>query len=542
MKLRTAAVWAMVGMVASSAAAMNVPVGRSAPSTAATSDTTLSSAATNASVASLGASSTSASPQPRFQADRSLRLDARLGHASLAQGATGETFLFASVSGADDAARSAAPMNLAIVIDRSGSMRGVRLAHAISAATGVVERMRDGDRVTVVAFDDAAQVVVPPTLASASSRSFIQASIRAIRPGGDTCMSCGLESAMRSLEDARVSGDEIDRVILLSDGAANKGVRDPAGLRAIASRMRDRGCAVTTVGLDVDFDEKVMAQIASESNGHHFFVANATDLSQVFDTELDGLLSTIARDAELVIEPARGVDLAEVFDRAFRREGDRVVVPLGTFGPRQEKTALLRLRVPADRAGLAQIASVSLRWRDLTARADQTVSGDLSLAIATPGEATTPIDPFVAARVERSRTARTLTDANRLFEQGKGDEARRTLAHRATELNEVATATRLAAKTAPSPKPAAAPSLDRDFGGQLDALATAQSAFAQPPPSAPAATAAMGGAGRGAGGGGFASAPTGTVAAEAAPAKPQDTREGKKAVRENQSRAFDMAF
>ena len=223
-------------------------------------------------------------------------------------------------------------MNLAIVIDRSGSMRGPRLANAIAAATGIVERMRDGDRVTVVSFDDAAQVVVPPTLASATSRPGVEAAIRSIRPGGDTCLSCGLESAMTELDEARASADEVDRAILLSDGAANRGVRDAGGLRAIAGRMRDRGCAVTTVGLDVDFDEKVMAAIASESNGHHYFVADAGDLAQVFDRELDSLLATVARDAELVITPARGVEITEVFDRAFRREGSRVVVPLGTFG------------------------------------------------------------------------------------------------------------------------------------------------------------------------------------------------------------------
>ena len=168
----------------------------------------------------------------------------------------------------------------------------------------------------------------------------------------DECMSCGLESAMAELDGARVSADEVDRAILLSDGAANRGVKDVSGLRRIAGRMRDRGCAVTTIGLDEDFVEKVMAAIATESNGHHYFVADAADLTRVFDRELDALLATVARDAELVIEPARGVEVAEGFDRAFRREGKLVVVPLGAFGTKQEKTALLRLHVPADNAGV----------------------------------------------------------------------------------------------------------------------------------------------------------------------------------------------
>jgi Ca-activated chloride channel family protein len=334
---------------------------------------------------------------------------------------------------------------------------------------------------------------------------------------------------MRALQNARVAGDEVDRTILLSDGAANRGVRDTDGLRAIAGRMRDRGCAVTTIGLDVDFDEKVMSAIATESNGHHYFVADAADLTHVFDQELDSLLATVARDAELVVEPAPGVEVVEVFDRAFRREGDRIVVPLGTFGARQEKTALMRVHVPADKEGIERVASVSLRWRDLVARSDEAVEGALSLAVASPADAQTDLDPFVGARLERSRTARTLTDANELFRQGKDDEARRTLDKHVAELHAAEAQAHAAAKARPAPKPRALPSLDRDFADQIDAIASAQSSFAQPPPAA-----------RGAGGGGgfAAGAP-----ASAPPSVPvQESREGKKAVKDNQAKATQLAF
>jgi Ca-activated chloride channel family protein len=523
MKVRTAALWAMVGMMGSSAAAMNVPAsGRSTKD----SSSTLAAAA--------GAPITPGLPEPRFHADKTLALDARLGHGSIAQAGPGETFLLASIAGSDRADRAAAPMNVAIVIDRSGSMRGVRLSNAIAAATGIVERMRDGDRVTVVSFDDTAQVVVPPTLASATSRAGIQAAIRSIRPGGDTCMSCGLEAAMVELDGAHVAADdpgkspvggEVDRAILLSDGAANRGVKDIDGLRRMAGRMRDRGCAVTTIGLDVDFDEKVMAAIATESNGHHYFVADAADLTRVFDRELDALLATVARDAELVIEPASGVEIAEVFDRAFRREGDRVVVPLGTFGAKQEKTALLRLRVPANKVGVEPVVAVSLHWHDLVSRVDDGVAGVLSLAVTPPEDAQADVDPFVAARLERSRTARTLTDANLLFEQGKRDEARRTLEKTADEIQASKAKASAAARHAPPPpKPVAALPFKDDFEAQLDAITSARSGFARKP--SPAAGAAVAG-------GGFA--------APAAPA-PADVREEKAAVKKNQSNATELGL
>src|SRR6185436_11493963 len=101
-----------------------------------------------------------------FTAGKTLTVDARLGHASVESGRSAETLLFASVSGASDTAAQQAgapPLQLAVVIDRSGSMKGERLANAIAAAVGTVERMREGDTVTVVTFDTEAQIIVPPT-------------------------------------------------------------------------------------------------------------------------------------------------------------------------------------------------------------------------------------------------------------------------------------------------------------------------------------------------------------------------------------------
>ena len=526
MKLKNALVWSALGMMGSSATAMTVPlearphVGSASP--------------TPTPLAPAGGADAA---QPRFHEGRTLALDARLGHASLSSDPTGgsdETFLLASLSGADRAGSVASPMNVALVIDRSGSMRGARMTNAVTAATGIVERMRDGDRITVVAFDDTAQVVVSPTVASASSRPGIESAIRAIHVGGDTCLSCGLESAMRALEAARLSSDEVDRAILLSDGAANRGVKDARGLRSLAGRMRDQGCAVSTVGLDVDFDEKVMAAIASESNGHHYFVANAADLAPVFDRELDALLATVARDAELVVEPAPGTEVVEVFDRAFRREGGRVVIPFGTFGARQEKTALLRVKVTPGHEGPLPVASLSLTWHDLASRRDESMAGVLSLNVSPPGSPQGEFDPFVAARVARSQTAQTLTDANLLFEQGKDDEARRTLARHARALRVQADKATAQASMSPVAPPSGFKSLDSDFAGQLEAVVQAESGFTGAPTPPPEALAkAM----RGAGGGAVAAA---APPPKPAPAPPPSSREGKAAVKTNQSEALEL--
>ncbi len=511
MKLRTLGLLAMGCVMASSAGALAIPLPDRGP-------------AIKASPA--GDLGSKLQTRHHFTAGQTLMVDARLGHAALAlQGsgaASGETYLFAQISGAEDKSLSSPPVNLGIVIDRSGSMKGERIAKAMDAAVFAVERMREGDTVTVVSFDTRADVIVPPTTITADARRGIEARIRSIRLGGDTCISCGLEEAMHQIMAAPTGADRVSRMILLSDGATNSGIRDIPGLRALAGRMRDRGCPITTIGVDVDFDEKIMAAIANEANGRHYFVQSASGLPSIFSQEFDSLLASVARDGELAIQLAPGVEVVQVFDRSFRREGDRLIVPFGTFAKGQEKTVLVKLRVPVGTPGDRPVADLKLAYRDLVQRSDGSCSGALALDVRGDGTAQAELDPFVAARLERSRTSQTLTEVNRLFETGRMAEAKAQLAGRRVELQK-AEAFALASKPA-APAPRSSRNLDRDFADQLGAVAQAE-AFAPPP------------AGPGGGGGAGIAAPSQPGASPPAPAPAT-----KGAVRANQQNASDLAF
>lgn len=86
-----------------------------------------------------------------FVTGSTLRLDARVGHAKMVKGESGETFVLVEIAGTEDTSQGqGAPANahLAIVMDQSGSMRGSRLANAKSAALRAIDTMRDGDMVT----------------------------------------------------------------------------------------------------------------------------------------------------------------------------------------------------------------------------------------------------------------------------------------------------------------------------------------------------------------------------------------------------------
>jgi Ca-activated chloride channel family protein len=454
----------------------------------------------------------------RFTAGQTLTLDARLGHASIGPRSAGETYLFASIAGAEEKATQAPPVNLAIVVDKSGSMRGLRIANALAAARGAVERLRDGDTVSVIAFDTRADVVVAPTRISDTTRPQIERDISSIRLGGDTCISCGLDAASRELARAGIAGDHVSRIVLLSDGATNHGVTDMSGLRNIASRMRSDGLTISTIGVDVDFDEKVMSALAQEGNGKHYFVQDAAKLPEIFAEEFDSVLASVASNADMVVELEPGVDVTEVFDRSFRREGNKVTIPFGAFSSKQEKTALLKLKVPTDKQGDTKIASVKLAYRDLVKRGDGSCDGQLSLLVTDEDHAQKDLDPFVSARLERSRTAQTLTEANKLFEAGRVAEARQHLSRRKEELATREKDAVAIARNEPFAAPPRAKAVDRDFEEQEAFVAQADKSFAQP------------------------AKPIAGASPAAPPPPAQSTPEGKGAMKANQAAASELGF
>jgi Ca-activated chloride channel family protein len=419
MRVRTAVLAAILGMALTSAAATRVPLLGVTPIPVAGRDDP----AADAGLLSAAGASFGQEGQ-----DGPVRFEGRLGNPTIAKrtaGASGESYLLVTLHGSDGkSAAVSPPVHLAVVIDRSGSMRGSRIENAIAAATGLVEHLRPRDSVSVVSFDTQSQVVVPPTAIDDSTRAGILSAIRSIQVGGDTCISCGLEEGMHQMREADGAGElasgEVRRMVLLSDGATNHGIRDLPGLRALAGRLRDAGCSVSTVGLDVDFDEKVMAAIATESNGNHYFVRDASNLASIFRSELDAVESTVANDVDLSVDLAPGVEVDEVLDRAFTRttgpNGPRIQVPFGAIRAGEDKTLIARVHVRADVPGSEPVANVTLHYRDIAGARDRQASADLAVTI---GDATSALDPLVGVRLDRAKTAATLLEANDLFASGQ---------------------------------------------------------------------------------------------------------------------------
>jgi len=370
-----------------------------------------------------------------FSTGTTLRMEGRLGHGRLEKGGTRTTYVMVEVhaDGAEDGKR-VAENHLAIVIDRSGSMKGDRLPRALAAANAAVDRLEDGDRVSVISFDTRPTTDVSMTTVNTSTRQAIRSAIQNIALGGDTCISCGIQAGV---DELRRSESAADRMIVLSDGDATAGVRDVPGFESIARSARDAGIGVSTIGVGTSYNQKIMGAIALHSGGRHHFIEDAASLERVFLAEADKLRNTVAVSAAVTVDLAEGVTLARVFDRSFSRNGQRLTVPLGNFSASDTKTLLLELRVPADAEGITPVADVRLRFDDRKTGGEGSCSGKLDVRIGADGEAGSELDPIIATRIERTRTADTLDAVNELLEQGRTEEAEAKLAAQEKTLREV---------------------------------------------------------------------------------------------------------
>ncbi len=463
-----------------------------------------------------------------------LRMQGRLGHRELDVAEEHETHLLVTVAVGPQAMGSTpARLDLSVVIDCSGSMHGQRLDNALEAAKAAIERLRDGDTVSVVGYSTEAEVLVAPTRIDSLSRERAAQKLRGIAATGRTCISCAVRAAMELLGRGP---EAVHHVLLLSDGEATEGVRQVQGYERLAAEVRAQGASISTVGVDVEYSAASLATMARLSNGRHYFVEHAADLPRIFDQELRSLVRTVATDAVLRVEPAPGVELVEVYDRAFRREGDELVVPLGNFSAGARKTLLVRVRVDDGAVGQRAVADLRLSYEDRSAAGEgraERHSATIYASMMPPGFAPGPLDPVVGGRLCRARTAAALTEANRLFEQGKVRAARRRVAE---QLEDLQAQRELHLEAVP---PGLLVELEADFDGQMTALEQAEQGFAlvlvppgkwaptvaRRPRAVPTATAA----------------PTATPFQPAAPSPARD-RHVEAQMRTNESRSFDMGL
>jgi len=315
-----------------------------------------------------------------------------------------------------------APVDLVLVIDRSGSMSGEPLKAALESSCRIIRGLRDDDRVAVVTFDTHVEVIQP--LVHPTDRDALVQRVQAVHSGGSTALFDGWETGMRQLQ-GQVSKERIARVILLSDGQANHGLTDEAAIAGHVAKAAAAGITTSTVGLGQGFNETLMTGMARAGEGAANFGQTADDLDEAFEEQFAILSNAFLRQVRVTIQGGSDVQARLLGD--FLEEGRATDRKLGTLPWASSLVAVVELKTgPAARAE----SLLAVNFSALTKEGDPVTFGPAILALPELDLAAfsvLPADPHVGAAVTEAVIAEKLEQIEELIRSGLLKDAKESL-------------------------------------------------------------------------------------------------------------------
>ncbi len=344
-----------------------------------------------------------------------------------------------SMSGQVPTDRDRAPIGLALVLDRSGSMDGDRLDAAVAAAALAVDRLHPDDVVSAVAFDHDVQVVASP--AWRKSQTGLAQSLRALRSGGSTNLSGGWLRGRQDMQDALpLLGDlagSSRRIVLLTDGHANHGITEPAVLLELARTARANGISTTTIGVGEGYDDDLLRGIADAGGGNAWYVEKPDQAHDVLAEELGALLSVCAQGLRVELTLSESVEIAMVHSTwpSTRPQPGVLLFDLGDLYASEPKPLLLELFVPA-----SVTVPAAQPVATLTVSADVLLAGggvehrQIVLPIGLTLDGQQEMQPQIELAILLARAAKAREAAALRQREGDGDGARALMASASDEL------------------------------------------------------------------------------------------------------------
>jgi len=316
------------------------------------------------------------------------------------------------------------PVNVAIVVDKSGSMSGEKIAHARLAAKQAVSRLAPTDIVSVVAYDSSVRVLVPAT--RAADKAVIYGGIDQLSASGNTALFAGVSKGAAEVRKF-ADGRHLNRIVLISDGLANVGPSSPAELIQMGRMLAAEGISVTTLGLGLSYNEDLMAGLASASDGNHAFIERPESLARFFDLEFGEVLNAVASDVLVTVKCAPGVRPVRLLGRTGDIIAAEVNVAMNQVFSGREKFLLLEVEVdPALVRSAGALASISVSYGDLVNAAkgaqEAQVSARWTASVAAMEAAvdqSTMVKAIELVASEKSRLAMSLNDRGRRAEAEK---------------------------------------------------------------------------------------------------------------------------
>ncbi|MBU4318632.1 MAG: VWA domain-containing protein [Proteobacteria bacterium] len=317
------------------------------------------------------------------------------------------------------------PVDLVVVLDRSGSMNGQKINDACGAIIKLMECLTPRDRLALVTYSDNVTSVSGLLAMDGANRVQLAAAINQVRANGGTNLSGGLQSGIDTLLQTNADGHQ-RKVILISDGLANQGITDPKELGQMASAAVEHNFSISSVGVGLDFNEVLMTALADHGTGRYYFLENPGAFAQVFEDEFQTARKVAAAGLELRIPLKDGVRLTHAGGYPISCHKGYAMVHPGDLLSGQDRQLFLTFEIPADQEGQVTFEEMKVGYQHQGKAKTLTVPLGLTVAcVPDPGEVVASVDEKTwsdqVLQEDFSRLKTTVADAIRNGERDKAE-------------------------------------------------------------------------------------------------------------------------
>ena len=311
------------------------------------------------------------------------------------------------VSASDMVVGRRLPLNLCLVIDRSGSMEGDPLEYVKRACGHVVDLLDQNDILSVVTFEERVEVVMPAR--RVINKALIKEHINRIQPGNTTNIYEGLAAGASQVASVR-SDQFVNRVVILTDGEPTAGVKDYSSIVGCAAEQRTRGVTTTALGFGPEYNEELLAGIAKRGGGNYSYIARPELIPEVFRSEMQQLLTIVAKNIRLRMVLSRWVDVRQVYNQQPVLGPRTVELQLPDLERGASLRTLVELGLGRRPQGSYRVARIEVTYDDcVTGAFNQRLEGELVFNFTNDASlVASGVNGTVQREIEIARAARNL--------------------------------------------------------------------------------------------------------------------------------------
>lgn len=258
--------------------------------------------------------------------------------------------------------RKRVPLNISVILDRSGSMaQESKLTYAKKAIKFIIKNLGKKDIISIVTYDDKVNVPVPPVKGSKKNR--LIKIVDDITTGGSTNLSGGLMEGYNQVK-LNYNISYINRVLLISDGLANVGIKDPRKIEQIVQVKSRDNITVSSFGVGKYFNEKLLTGIAEYGSANYYYIDESDKIPEIFSKELAGLLAVAAQNSLISVKGLNGAVVKRVFGYKYKTESNTTEIRMGDIVSEEKKIALIEIALPKIRKKNLKIAEIIFSYDD----------------------------------------------------------------------------------------------------------------------------------------------------------------------------------